>query len=54
MKNTKHLFDEDKQTPEGMVSVSQLQSFMSCGKTLEYLLTPTSCCVALGTLSSHL
>lgn len=36
MKNTKHLFDEDKQTPEGMVSVSQLQSFMSCGKKWEY------------------
>lgn len=36
MKNTKYLFDEDKQTPEGMVSVSQLQSFMSCGKKWEY------------------
>lgn len=36
MKNTKYLFDEGKQTPEGMVSVSQLQSFMSCGKKWEY------------------
>lgn len=36
MKNTKYLFDEDKHTPEGMVSVSQLQSFMSCSKKWEY------------------
>jgi hypothetical protein len=32
MKNTKYLFDENKQTPEGMVSVSQLQTFMNCKK----------------------
>lgn len=36
MKKTKCLFDERKQTPEGMVSVSQLQSFMSCSKKWEY------------------
>lgn len=36
MKNTKYLFDEENQTPEGMVSVSQLQSFMSCPKKWEY------------------
>ena len=36
MKNCKYLFDESKQTPEGMVSVSQLQSFMSCAKKWEY------------------
>lgn len=36
MKNCKYLFDESKQTPEGMVSVSQLQSFMSCTKKWEY------------------
>lgn len=36
MKNTKCLFDEDGQTPEGMVSVSQLQVFMSCPKKWEY------------------
>lgn len=36
MKNTKYLFDETKQTPEGMVSVSQLQTFMSCPKKWEY------------------
>lgn len=36
MKKTKCLFDEKKQTPEGMVSVSQLQSFMSCPKKWEY------------------
>ena len=36
MKKTKCLFDEEKQTPAGMVSVSQLQSFMSCGKKWEY------------------
>lgn len=33
---TKYLFDEKNQTPEGMVSVSQLQSFMSCPKKWEY------------------
>lgn len=36
MRNTKYLFDETKQTPEGMVSVSQLQTFMSCPKKWEY------------------
>lgn len=36
MKNCKCLFDESKQTPDGMVSVSQLQSFMSCAKKWEY------------------
>lgn len=36
MKNTKYLFDEHKQTPEGMVSVSQLQTFLSCKKKWEY------------------
>lgn len=35
MKNTKYLYDE-KQTPEGMVSVSQLQTFLSCKKKWEY------------------
>lgn len=35
MKNTKYLFDE-KQTPAGMVSVSQLQTFLSCKKKWEY------------------
>lgn len=35
MKNTKYLYD-DKQTPEGMVSVSQLQTFLSCKKKWEY------------------
>lgn len=35
MKNTKYLFDE-KQTPEGMISVSQLQTFLSCKKKWEY------------------
>ena len=36
MKQTKYLFDESKMTPEGMVSVSQLQTFMSCPKKWEY------------------
>ena len=36
MKNTKFLFDESKYTPEGMVSVSQLQTFLSCRKKWEY------------------
>lgn len=36
MKNTKYLFDENKQTPEGMVSVSQLQTYLSCKKKWEY------------------
>ena len=35
MKNTPCLFDE-KQTTEGMVSVSQLQTYMSCKKKWEY------------------
>lgn len=35
MKNTKYLFDE-KQSPEGMVSVSQIQTFLSCKKKWEY------------------
>lgn len=34
--NKKYLFNEATQTPEGMVSVSQLQSFMSCPKKWEY------------------
>ena len=36
MKNTKYLFDEQKRTPEGMVSVSQLQTFLSCRKKWAY------------------
>lgn len=36
MKQTKYLFDESKMTPEGMVSVSQLQTFLSCRKKWEY------------------
>lgn len=36
MKKTKCLFDDKTQTPEGMVSVSQLQTFMSCPKKWEY------------------
>lgn len=36
MKKTKCLFDEKTQTTEGMVSVSQLQTFMSCPKKWEY------------------
>lgn len=36
MKKTKCLFNERTQTPEGMVSVSQLQTFMSCPKKWEY------------------
>ena len=35
MKNTKYLFDE-KQTPEGMISVSQLQTYLSCKKKWKY------------------
>lgn len=35
MKNTKFLFD-DNQSPEGMVSVSQLQTFLSCAKKWSY------------------
>lgn len=36
MKDTKHLFNEETQTPEGMVSVSQLQTYLSCAKKWEY------------------
>lgn len=36
MRNTKYLFDEQKQTPAGMVSVSQLQTFMSCKRKWAY------------------
>lgn len=36
MKKTKCLFDEKRQTSKGMVSVSQLQTFMSCPKKWEY------------------
>jgi len=36
MRNTKYLFDETKQTTEGMVSVSQLQTFLSCRKKWAY------------------
>ena len=36
MKSTKYLFDEGKMTPEGMVSVSQIQTFLSCKKKWEY------------------
>lgn len=35
-KKTKCLFNEATQTPVGMVSVSQLQTFMSCPKKWEY------------------
>lgn len=35
MKN-KYVFDEKKYTPEGMVSVSQLQTYLSCKKKWEY------------------
>lgn len=36
MRNTKYLFDESKMTADGCVSVSQLQTFMSCPKKWEY------------------
>lgn len=36
MKNTKCLFDESKQTTAGMISVSQLQTFLSCRKKWAY------------------
>lgn len=36
MKNTKYLFDTDKHSLDGTVSVSQLQTFMSCPKKWEY------------------
>lgn len=35
MKQTKYLYDET-QSPEGMVSVSQIQTFLSCKKKWEY------------------
>lgn len=36
MKQTKYLFDERTQTPEGMISISQIQTFLSCKKKWEY------------------
>ena len=36
MKNTKYLFDENKMTADGCVSVSQLQTYLSCAKKWEY------------------
>lgn len=36
MKNTKYLFNEKKMTPDGMVSISQLQTFLACKKKWEY------------------
>lgn len=36
MRSNRFLFDETRQSPAGMVSVSQLQSFMSCPKKWEY------------------
>lgn len=36
MRNTKYLFDENKMTADGCVSVSQLQTFLSCRKKWEY------------------
>lgn len=36
MKDTKYLFDDTKQTPAGMVSVSQIQTYLSCAKKWEY------------------
>lgn len=36
MKNTKYLFIEEKYTPEGMISVSQIQTYLSCKKKWEY------------------
>lgn len=36
MKKTKYLFNSEKQTPEGMISVSQIQSFLSCPKKWSY------------------
>ena len=36
MKQTKFLFDENKMTADGCVSVSQLQTFLSCRKKWEY------------------
>lgn len=36
MANTKYLYNPEKQTYDGMVSVSQIQSFLSCPKKWEY------------------
>lgn len=36
MKQTKYLFDEKTMTPEGMVSISQIQTFMACKKKWAY------------------
>lgn len=36
MRNTKYLFDESKMTADGCVSVSQLQTFLSCKRKWEY------------------
>jgi hypothetical protein len=36
MRQTKYLFDESKMTADGCVSVSQLQTFLSCRKKWEY------------------
>lgn len=36
MKQTKYLYDDVRMTPEGMVSVSQLQTFLSCRKKWVY------------------
>lgn len=36
MRNTKYLFDENKMTTDGCVSVSQLQTFLSCKRKWQY------------------
>lgn len=36
MKRTPNLFNEEKMTPKGMVSVSQIQTFLSCKKKWKY------------------
>lgn len=36
MRNTKYLFDENKMTADGCVSVSQLQTFLSCKRKWQY------------------
>ena len=36
MKQTKYLFDENKMTADGCVSVSQLQTFLSCKRKWQY------------------
>lgn len=35
-KRMNYLFNEDNETPEGMISVSQVQTFLSCRKKWEY------------------